>query len=109
MFGTDLDQIGGLGTQAPAQVNDVELQGDGAHQAPGPFLVQPPGGHLEELLHGFFMGKAGDVMIGAAGLGAEVGGPGVQEIEGGDVFQDALQHLVRPGSGGRRHRRPGAP
>ena len=97
MFGTDLDQIGGLGTQAPAQVNDVELQGDGAHQTPGPFLVQPPGGHLEELFHGLFMGEAGDVMIGAAAIGAEVGGPGVQEIEGGDVLQDPLQHLVGPG------------
>ena len=79
MLGPHLDQIRGLGSQSPAQVNDVDLQGDGAHQTPGPVLIQPPRGYLEELCHGLFMGETGDVMVGAAALGAEVfepGGPG---------------------------------
>ncbi len=111
---------GEAGAQAAAEIDEIEQQGKVGGEADGVGAGLAFFGQAEHLPHGFFVGKADDIMDRPAAGGPEIEGLGIGEIKGRNAIQDGAQAMMhravedglagRAGLGGQfREQYPGRP
>ena len=82
------------GAQAAAKIDKIEQQRKIRGEADGVGAGFAFFGQTEHFPHGFFMGKADDIMDRPAAGGPKIGGFGISKVEGRYAIQNSAQAMM---------------